>query len=325
MNISLCKPSRVQNLDCETQTFMILLGESSRNDTEVMMQEDSIRLNKYLAEAGICSRREADRLIEQGRVMVNGQPAVTGMKIEAGQTVTCDGKPVGIREEKVYLAFYKPRGIVCTSEKREKKNIIDYIHYPVRISYCGRLDKESEGLVIMTNDGELQHQMMRGANGHEKEYIVSVDRTVTKDFLEKMQAGVYLEELDVTTRACQTEKLTETSFRIILTQGLNRQIRRMCEQHGYRVMKLVRVRVMNVELGKLKAGQYRELTQEEYLKIKHLVQSRQICDDTNRSMTTQTDKQQNKQKKNSRAIRNQISQSIENQSGAVNDYGDRQK
>lgn len=254
------------------------------------MQEESKRLNKYMAEAGICSRREADRLIEQGRVMVEGQPAVTGMKIEVGQRVTFNGKPIEINDEKIYLAFYKPRGIVCTSEKREKNNIIDYIHYPVRITYCGRLDKESEGLVIMTNDGELQHQMMRGANGHEKEYIVSVDRTVTKEFLDNMQAGVYLEELDITTRACQTEKLTETSFRIILTQGLNRQIRRMCEQYGYRVMKLVRVRVMNVELGKLKVGQYRKLTQEEYLRIQHLVQNTQINDKTNK-------------KKNNRAIR----------------------
>ncbi len=237
------------------------------------MSEESIRLNKYIAEAGICSRREADRLIEGGRVTVDGEPAKQGMRVEAGQSVEIDGRPVKEQEAKVYLAFHKPRGVVCTSEKREKNNIIEYLHYPIRITYCGRLDKDSEGLVIMTNDGDIVQKMMRGANRHEKEYLVSLDKAITKEFLEGMQAGVYLEELDATTRRCRVEKLSDTSCRIILTQGLNRQIRRMCEHFGYRVMKLVRVRVMNIELGQLKVGKYRELTTAELQKLKELTQS----------------------------------------------------
>lgn len=244
------------------------------------MSEESIRLNKYIAEAGICSRREADRLIEGGRVTVGGKPAEQGMRVKAGQSVEIDGKPVGKQEEKVYLAFHKPRGVVCTSEKREKNNIMEYLHYPVRITYCGRLDKDSEGLVIMTNDGDIVHKMMRGANQHEKEYIVLLDKTITQEFLEGMQAGVYLEELDATTRSCRVERLSDTSCRIILTQGLNRQIRRMCEYFGYRVMKLVRVRVMNIELGQLKAGRYRKLTTQELQTLKELTQADEIKTNT---------------------------------------------
>ena len=235
--------------------------------------EEAMRLNKYMAEAGICSRREADRLIESGRVTVDGETAVTGMRVQEGQIVTLDGKAIGVQDEKVYLAFHKPRGIVCTSEKREKNNIIEYLHYPIRLTYCGRLDKESEGLVIMTNDGEVVHKMMRGANHHEKEYIVSLDKSIMPEFIEGMQKGVYLEELDTTTRKCKVEKLSDTSCRIILTQGLNRQIRRMCEQFGYRVMKLTRVRVMNIELGNLKVGKYRSLTDKELSELMKAIQS----------------------------------------------------
>ncbi len=239
---------------------MVLLVKKVDGDK---MQDEPIRLNKYIAEAGICSRREADRLIESKRVSVDGETAAQGMRIEPGQIVKIDGKCITVQKEKVYLAFYKPRGIVCTSEKREKNNIIEYLHYPVRITYCGRLDKDSEGLVIMTNDGDVVHGMMRGANFHEKEYIVSLDKPITQAFLEGMQAGVYLKELDMTTRKCKVEKINDTSCRIILTQGLNRQIRRMCEHFGYRVMKLLRVRVMNVTLGDLKAGKYRALSEQE--------------------------------------------------------------
>ncbi|HKM21883.1 MAG TPA: pseudouridine synthase [Lachnospiraceae bacterium] len=235
------------------------------------MNDEAIRLNKFIAEAGICSRREADRLIEAGKVTIDGHRAEQGTKVEPGQTVMIDGKPIRKQEEKVYLAFNKPRGIVCTSEKREKNNIIEYIHYPIRITYCGRLDKESEGLVIMTNDGELLNQMMRSANDHEKEYIVSLDKVINEEFLLGMQNGVYLEELEVTTKKCKVEKLSDTSCRIILTQGLNRQIRRMCENFGYRVMKLTRVRIVNVELGNLKVGTYRDLTTKELELLKQKV------------------------------------------------------
>lgn len=235
------------------------------------MNDEAIRLNKFIAQAGICSRREADRLIEAGKVTIDGHRAEQGTKVEPGQTVMIDGKPIRKQEEKVYLAFNKPRGIVCTSEKREKKNIIEYIHYPIRITYCGRLDKESEGLVIMTNDGELLNQMMRSANDHEKEYIVSLDKVINEEFLLGMQNGVYLEELEVTTKKCKVEKLSDTSCRIILTQGLNRQIRRMCENFGYRVMKLTRVRIVNVELGNLKVGTYRDLTTKELELLKQKV------------------------------------------------------
>ncbi len=235
------------------------------------MSDQTIRLNKFIAEAGVCSRREADRLIEAGRVTIDGFIAQMGAKVEAGQSVTIDGKPIGQQEKKVYLAFNKPRGLVCTSEKREKNNIIDYLHYPIRITYCGRLDKDSEGLVIMTNDGELLNQMMRAKNQHEKEYVASLDKSITEEFLQGMRKGVYLEELEETTKKCQVEKINDTSCRIILTQGLNRQIRRMCEHFGYRVMKLVRVRVVNVKLGNLKSGKYRELTAEELHLLKEKI------------------------------------------------------
>ena len=237
------------------------------------MQETTdtgIRINKYIAEAGICSRREADRLIADGKVLIDGNVAETGTKVTAGMWVSVNGKEITNETEKVYLAFYKPRGIVCTAEKREKDNIIDFIHYPVRVTYCGRLDKDSEGLVILTNDGDIINKMMRAYNCHEKEYIVTVDKPVTEEFFKAMRSGVYLSELETVTRPCQAEKISETEFTIILTQGLNRQIRRMCGTLGYQVKRLKRVRVMNVELGTLKTGTYRELTKAEIEELKRL-------------------------------------------------------
>ena len=224
---------------------------------------EGIRINKYLAECGVCSRRGADDLIAAGRVLVDGVPAENGMKITPGMKISVDGRQVGSIEEKVYIAFNKPRGIVCTSEKMEENNVIDYLKFDKRITYAGRLDKDSEGLLIMTNDGDLIDSMMRARNKHEKEYIVTVNKQVTDTFLYGMSKGVYLEELDVTTRRCQVERIDDRTFKIILTQGINRQIRRMCEAFGYRVRKLVRVRVMNVLLGELESGQYRELTAQE--------------------------------------------------------------
>ena len=230
--------------------------------------EEGIRVNKYLAECGICSRRGADELVNSGRVCVDGNVAVMGMKIMPGSYVTVDGIPIEGRDDKVYLALNKPRGIVCTFEKREKNNVIDFLKYPVRVTYAGRLDKESQGLLLLTNDGDMIDAMMRSRNNHEKEYIVNVHRPVTDAFLYKMSKGVYIEELDITTKKCVVERLDERQFKIIITEGHNRQIRRMCEQFGYHVRKLVRVRIMNIELGELPVGEYRELTTEELSGLK---------------------------------------------------------
>lgn len=227
------------------------------------VSEAGVRINKYLAECGVCSRRGADELIARGAVTVDGKPAENGMKITPDMIVTVDGKEVKGIDEKVYLAFNKPRGIVCTARRSDERNVIDHIGYPKRITYCGRLDKDSEGLLIMTNDGDLIDAMMRSRNGHEKEYIVTVNKTVTDAFLYRFSKGVYLEELGVTTRKCKVSRISDDTFTVVLTQGLNRQIRRMCETFGYRVRKLERTRVMNIRLGDLETGKYRELTKDE--------------------------------------------------------------
>lgn len=222
------------------------------------------RLNKYLAQCGVCSRREADRLIGTGRVTVNNETAETGMQIGAGDAVALDGVLLSPPSARVVLAYNKPVGVTCTErDVHAQRTIIEALDYPQRLTYAGRLDKESEGLIIMTNDGELIQCMTRGKNRHEKEYIVTVHKAVTKAFLESMAKGVYLPELEQTTRPCRTERLGSDTFRIILTQGLNRQIRRMCKAFGYEVKSLRRVRVMNVVLGDLKSGAYRELRGEE--------------------------------------------------------------
>lgn len=228
-----------------------------------------IRLNKYLSEAGVCSRREADRLIESGKVTVDGKRAETGMKVTESQVVCVGKKQVKPKNEMVLLAVNKPVGIVCTEEKREKNNIIDFLKYPTRITYIGRLDKDSEGLLLMTNNGDIINKMMRAGNEHEKEYIVTVNKPVTEEFLEKMANGVPI--LDTVTRKCKVERFGKFKFSIILTQGLNRQIRRMCEYLGYKVTRLVRVRVMNIKLGDLKPGQYRDVTEEEIKQLYELI------------------------------------------------------
>ena len=228
-----------------------------------------MRLNKYLSDAGVCSRREADRLVQDGKVTVDGKTAVLGMQIEEGQEIWVNGKEVRREEKKVLLLFHKPRGIECTANPKIKNNVISYIDYPIRIYYIGRLDKDSEGLLLLTNQGELVNKMMRAGNCHEKEYLVTVDKPVTDDFIRKMSCGVPI--LGTVTRKCHVEKTGEKSFRIILTQGLNRQSRRMCEYLGYRVKRLKRVRVMNLELGSLPAGQYREATKKELEELKSLI------------------------------------------------------
>lgn len=237
------------------------------------MEENGIRINKYLSEAGVCSRREADRQVEAGNITIDGQVAGMGAKVLPGQTVCYMGKPVTKEEEMILLAFHKPVGIVCTAEKREKNNVIDFIGYPKRIYPVGRLDKDSEGLLLLTNNGDIVNKMMRAGNMHEKEYIVTVNKPVTEAFLRGLSGGVPLVELNATTRKCQVERLGKYEFRIILTQGLNRQIRRMCEYFGYRVKKLVRVRIMNIELGSLESGKYRNVTKEEYEGILRLIRN----------------------------------------------------
>ena len=233
-------------------------------------RQEPVRLNKYLSEAGVCSRREADRLIESGKVTVDGQRAQTGMKIRPGQEVRVGRKVVSRQDELVVLAVNKPRGIVCTEEKRERNSIVRFLDYPIRVTYIGRLDKDSRGLLLMTNNGDIINRMMRAANHHEKEYKVTVDHEITGEFLEKMAGGVAI--LDTVTRPCKVEKLGKYTFSIILTQGLNRQIRRMCEALGYEVKDLVRVRVMNIRLGSLKEGEYREVTDEELDELYRLIQ-----------------------------------------------------
>lgn len=225
---------------------------------------EGTRLNKYMAQAGLCSRREADRYIDAGQVYINGVKAQIGQLVYPGDKVTIGAKQLSDERKKVVLAWYKPVGVTCTEkDPHAKRKIGDVFHYPVRVTYAGRLDKDSEGLLIMTNDGDLINDMMRGANGHEKEYVVKVDKELTEAFVTAMQNGLYLPELERTTRPCQVTVEGKYTFRIVLTQGLNRQIRRMCEALGYQVKGLKRVRVVNVELGSLKPGAYRELTESE--------------------------------------------------------------
>lgn len=222
---------------------------------------ERMRLNKYLAHCGICSRRDADRLIEQGKVSVNGQTAVTGQAVNDTDEVTVFGKIVQESKKTVVLAYNKPVGVTCTEkDPHADKKIMDMIKYPVRVTYAGRLDKDSEGLLLLTNDGDLIQAMMRGAGDHEKEYVVKVDREVSKEFLDNITCGIYLKDLKITTKPCRAEQIGKFSFKIILTQGVNRQIRRMCSACGYQVKNLKRIRVMHIELGNLKSGEYVELS-----------------------------------------------------------------
>ncbi|MBQ5430751.1 MAG: pseudouridine synthase [Lachnospiraceae bacterium] len=222
-----------------------------------------VRLNKYLSQAGVCSRRKADELIEEGHVTIDGHVATTGEKVSGREKILVDGVAVTKEERTVVLMVNKPRGIVCTAEKREKNNIVDFIDYPIRIYPVGRLDKESRGLILMTNDGELVNALLRARYHHEKQYMVTVDHEITEEFIKQMEQGIFLEELGVKTRRCRVWKNAKNRFTIILTQGLNRQIRRMCQACGYRVRDLVRVRIQDLKLEDLPEGEYRELTDAE--------------------------------------------------------------
>jgi 23S rRNA pseudouridine2604 synthase len=234
--------------------------------------EQGIRINKYLSGAGYCSRREADRLVGEGRVRIGDMTADVGSRVMPGEDVYVDEKKIVPEEETVLLAVNKPRGIVCTAtDKQGSNNIVDFIGYNKRIYPVGRLDKDSEGLLFMTNDGEMMNKILKGKNGHEKEYIVEVNRELDSDFEKKMSAPVYLKELDKTTRPCTVVRTGKRTFRIILKQGLNRQIRRMCENFGYKVVSLKRVRIMNVQLGDLPVGAVREIKGAEYEKLMSMI------------------------------------------------------
>lgn len=231
-----------------------------------------MRINKYLSFAGFASRRKADELIKEGKITINDRIAILGDEVSKKDIVKCENTVIKRKSNDVILLFNKPKGIVCTSEKREKNNIIDYINYPVRIFNVGRLDRDSHGLILLTNMGELSNKVLKARNYHEKEYIVTVDKKITDGFLKCLREGIYLKDLETTTRPCKVWKTKDKEFHIILTQGLNRQIRRMCKECHYKVIDLFRIRIMNLDIRGIKEGKYREIKELEYnelLKILH--------------------------------------------------------
>lgn len=233
-------------------------------------EEGKIRINKYLSAAGVCSRREADRQIAAGNVRIGDAVAQIGDLVMPDMPIYYQGRLVEAEEEPILLVVNKPKGIVCTAQKKEKDNIVDFLHYPKRIYPIGRLDKQSEGLILMTNKGDFVNKIMRSGNRHEKEYLVTVHKTASDSFLRALAEGVPI--LDTMTRKCRVERIGKRSFRMVLTQGMNRQIRRMCEYCGYRVVKLKRVRVMNIQLGNLKSGEYREVSKKEWDVLKRMLE-----------------------------------------------------
>ncbi len=230
------------------------------------MNENSTSLNKFISETGVCSRREADKWIEAGRVKINGQVAQKGNRVEQGDKVTLDGKPLKNKPKHVYIVLNKPPGITCTTDLKDKANIIDFVNHPKRIFPIGRLDKPSTGLILLTNDGDIVNAILREENEHDKEYIVTVNRPITTQFIKRMGNGIPI--LGTVTKKCKVEQLKKTTFKITLTQGLNRQIRRMCEFLNYKVISLKRIRIMNIKLDRLRLGQWRDLTKEELQVLK---------------------------------------------------------
>ncbi len=245
---------------------------------------DQVRINKYLSASGYCSRREADRVLEEGRVTVDGKTAGVGDRVGPGRIVCVDGTKIFNNTERIVIAFHKPAGVVCTSSKKDKDNIIDFLHFDERIYPVGRLDKESTGLILLTNDGELTDRILRGRNGHEKEYEVTVNKTLKREVIRAMEQGVPI--LGTMTKPCQIQKLDDRRFRMILTQGLNRQIRRMCEYFGCRVLTLKRVRIMNIELGSLPEGEWRYLTKEELSELEKSMKGQKFYNDRAKSDET---------------------------------------
>ena len=269
------KPKKEFFTDEYDKKMKRLSGNDSHENKEKSVKQaeveptTGIRINKYMAESGMCSRREADKLVADGKVYIDGVKAVMGSKVLPGQKVTVKGQDIKKNEDLVLIAFNKPVGIVSTTDKREKDNIIDYINYGKRIFPIGRLDKESEGLILLTNDGDIVNKILRAGNYHEKEYVVTVNKDITPEFLKAMGSGVPI--LDTVTRPCKIEQIDKKVFKIILTQGLNRQIRRMCEALGYRVRSLIRIRIMNIKLNHLKSGTYRNLTPKELEELRQMI------------------------------------------------------
>lgn len=241
----------------------------NKNVIDHKEESTSMRINKFISEKGICSRREADKLIEQKRVTINGKIAETGSKVTEKDEIRLDGKLLSKKDERIYIALNKPTGITCTTEKKVNGNIVDFINYSKRIFPIGRLDKDSQGLIFLTNDGDIVNKILRAGNNHEKEYVVTVDKPITSKFVNAMSSGVPI--LNTVTKPCKVTKEGSHVFRIILTQGLNRQIRRMCEAFGYNVLKLKRVRIMNVTLDNLPTGKWRYLTSNELKTINALI------------------------------------------------------
>ncbi len=248
------------------------MAKRTKRLTTQEIGEGEVRINKFLSEAGICSRREADRYVEAGKVKIDGVTAVMGSKVGKDSVVTFEGKPVKREDKLVLIAFNKPVGIVSTTAADEPDNIVDYIQYGMRIYPIGRLDKDSEGLILLTNDGNIVNKILRAENNHEKEYVVTVNKDITQEFLKKMSEGVPI--LDTVTKPCKVSQIDRSTFRIVLTQGLNRQIRRMCEYLDYRVVTLERVRIMNIQLGRLKTGTYRNVTEKEIEELNRSLQSK---------------------------------------------------
>jgi 23S rRNA pseudouridine2604 synthase len=261
--------------------------------------QQSINLNKYISSSGICSRREAEKFINEGRVTINGKPTQLGNRVAKKDVVKLDGRLVTPKNTTLYIALNKPVGIVSTTDEREPNNIVKHINYPERLFPIGRLDKPSEGLIFLTNDGDIVNKILRAGNSHEKEYFVSVDRSITEDFIEKMSNGIPI--LGIVTQKCLVEKVSDKIFKIILTQGLNRQIRRMCEYLEYEVTKLKRTRIMNVALGYLQAGDWRELTEEEMKEINKMIAT---SSKTEEASTTEPKPKQAKPKRKQASSKN---------------------
>lgn len=232
-------------------------------------ENNTTRLNKFISDTGYCSRREADKLIEAGKVTINGEVAILGMRAKDDDKVIVNGKELSAKQNDIFIAFNKPVGITCTTDLKDKNNIIKFINHPKRIFPIGRLDNPSEGLIFLTNNGNIVNKILRAGNNHEKEYLVTVNKTITKEFIKKMSSGIPI--LETLTQKCSVKKVTENEFKIILTQGLNRQIRRMCDYLEYKVVSLKRTRIMNIQLGNLKSGEWRDLTKDELHEINQLV------------------------------------------------------
>ncbi|MGL4772168.1 MAG: 23S rRNA pseudouridine(2604) synthase RluF [Clostridium sp.] len=265
--------SKSSNLGVHANVVSKKIEEKDSNDNRNIIvhsdKKEETRLNKYIGESGYASRREADKLIEAGRVTVDGKVASMGTKVSKGQIVKIDGKKISTEEEVVYILLNKPVGITCTTERNVKGNIVDFINHDKRIFPIGRLDKDSEGLILLTNDGDIVNKILRSGNNHEKEYMVKVNKAITDGFISKMSNGVRI--LGTKTKKCNVTKIDEDTFKLILTEGLNRQIRRMCEALDYDVVSLKRIRIMNIELGNLKVGQWRELRREELVELNELI------------------------------------------------------